>query len=57
MLCSVEGSFAMSVRRFAGYFLALVACATVAFSVLPYPSDPPPAPPPLTRPLRLALAH
>lgn len=48
----------MSVRRFAGYFLALVTCATVAFSVLPYPSsDPPPPSPLLTRPVHLALAR
>ena len=47
----------MSVRRFAGYFLALVGCATAGFSVLPYPSDPPPPPPPLMRPVRLALSH
>ncbi len=47
----------MSVRRFAGYFLALVTCATAAFSTLPYPSDPPPSPPLLARPVRLALAH
>ncbi len=47
----------MSVRRFAGYFLALVTCATVAFSVLPYPSDPPPPSPLLTRPPHVALAR
>ena len=29
----------MSVRRFAGYFFALVACATAAFSSLPNSAD------------------
>ena len=33
----------MSVRLFAGYFLALAACATIAFSTPDAESSPPPA--------------